>query len=713
MRWFILTLILSLPGLDAGTPTEAALEVLARLGTPEGGLATPEDLALSPFCSQRKLRVIEEHWKRRVLWLKSEKVVLGPGLEKIDGDLAGVLIQANPDDGPGSITMIALAMKEEKGHWKVAPLEGVFDNVGLGFGKKIRDRVSELERWMAFAKIDAVTSLQDEAVRKFRETLARSVDSAILEKADPGEAMRHFLDATRAGNTNEALVWMGLLERDEFSGREWEEEIRVTRLGMKNLEARRVWKLLTSGNVMKVIMDGDGDEEDFTYLVSFLSSFDVPPDDESRTPIRFHLVNTSKGWRVLLPAFFLHADESQNGHLEAHQEERNWEDRELSKEMGRVFEERNPQFREETAAGLLEGVGADLSRGELTTYLSRLFRETAGPVIEEDMAAEDGEEEDLEDIEPEGLEALDGKMWKRPPFAQKATDIDERRLGRYQEAIHWWAAARDGRERAKVEVQKLYQESDLAVGVLLIEPTQGSWKPVFQNVWMARDDDGWFVIPGLDQPMTNSIDPALAGVRENLTLKVKEELPAMAESYLAELWKSVTLLDPAGQAVPEEEGRKIMLDWRRLLAGGTMKQLLEKSAIRLAPENAGLSLRNLGHVRSGASAATVEDRYLGTRAAGPFRAFSLMVDEGRGLEMSCPMIVVVPTSDGPRVLVDAEIFLETNKAKRMRNAENLENLKKEMSPEDFAAFQELVTWHEENSRLTWETWNQQKAAQQR
>ena len=89
----------------------------------------------------------------------------------------------------------------------------------------------------------------------------------------------------------------------------------------------------------------------------------------------------------------------------------------------------------------------------------------------------------------------------------------------------------------------------------------------------------------------------------------------------------------------------------------------------------------------------------------------MMVDEGRGLEMSCPLLVVVATESGPRVLVDAELFLETNKAKRMRNEEMLDTIEAEMGKEDFAALQELVAWHEKTARPVWEEWNTQKSAE--
>ena len=719
MRLIVFSLILSTLGLSAGTPTEAALEVLKSFQNPDSPKGTPENLAISPFCGPVKLRSINDGWKRRSSWLLTEKVELSPGLEKIEGDLAAVLIQARPANSPDAATMVALGLREVKGEWKVAPIEGSFDNVGLGFGKDVRERTGALEHWMASERVSAIAALREVELKKFNDSLSQSVDPDLLKTDDAAEALQHFLNAAEDGRVNEVLVWLGLLERDEFSDRQWEKEIRVTRLGMKGQDARSAWRVLTSGSVMKVIMEGDGDEEDATYMVSFLSSFEVEPDDNTRTPIRFHLIKTTRGWRIQLPAFFSHADESSSGHRAAHREEFNWEDRELSKEMGRVFEEQNEAIRESNPGAVMKGIVAELQGRNLTGYLRRIYREVEKDEVEKPDEEGNPDEEEKPDEEAGELGLPDLEDLKELPqgarFRLRGNDevsaIDERRIGRYQEAVIWWGGAHDAEQRANVELKKVYQKEGLALGVIMIEPAIGSWEPSFVNVWMAREESGWAVIPGLERPMENSYDESLADVRKELWKEMKGDLVNMEESYLAELWKKVGMIDPKGAAVLEDDGRRVVTDWRLVLVNGSMMQLLEKSAIRKMPEKPSLLLRDLGFVRAGAAAATEPDRIIDSKAAGKFRGFSLMVDEGRGLEMSCPLLVIVSTEAGPRVLVDAEIFLETNKAKRMRNEEMLDTIEAEMDKEDFTALKELVAWHEKVARPVWDEWNNQKSAE--
>ncbi len=708
MRLIIFTLILSALGLSAGTPSDAALAVLQGLQEPEAPKGMPENLAISSFCGPLKLKSINDSWKRRAAWLVAERVELSAGLEKIEGDLAAVLIQARPANSPDLATVITLGLKLEEAGWKVASNEGTFENAGLGFGKEIRERREGLEHWMASERVSAIAALRERELKKFNEALAHSVDPDLLKTGEASEALQYFLNAAEDGRVNEVLVWMGLLERDEFSDREWDREIRVARLGMKGHDARKAWRILTSGSVMKVIMEGDGDEEDATYMVSFLSSFEVEPDNNTRTPIRFHLIKTTKGWRIQLPAFFSHADEGSSSHRAAHREEFNWEDRELSKEMGRVFEEQHEPIRDTSPEVVMNGIVDELKGSNLTGYLRRIYREIETEEVEQ---AEDEEAEELLEPDLDELKELPPAARFRLRGKDDVSAFDERRIGRYQEAVVWWGSAYDDEQRANVVLKKVYRKEGLALGLIMVEPAVGSWEPKFVNVWMASEETGWAVIPGMERPMENSYDQSLAEVRKALWKEMKSDLVKMEESYLAELWKKVGLIDPAGSAVSEEDGRQVVIDWRQMLVNGSMMQLLEKSAIRKMPEKPSLLLRDLGFVRAGAAAAAEPDRIIASEAVGRFRGFSLMVDEGRGLEMSCPLILVVSTNAGPRVLVDAEIFLETNKAKRMRNEEILDTIEAEMGKEDFVSLKELVAWHEKTARPVWEAWNTQKSTE--
>jgi len=708
MRLIVFIFLVSCFGAFAASPTDAALKVLTQLSKPDAPAGIPAGVMVSPFCGPGKLSAIEDAWKRRASWLAVEKVKLSSGVETIDGDLAAVLIQAIPENSPDAVTMIALGLKLEKGEWQVAPNEGSFQNVGLGFGKELRERVGRLEHWMASTRVNAVSDLKLAERKKFDESLKDSVDSKKLAVEDPELALQYFLESAEAGKLNEVLVWLGVLERDEFDDRQWDRELRVARLGLQGLDSRRSWRLLTSRKVMKVIMEGDGDEEEYSAMVSFLSSYEVEPDDNTRTPIRFRMLMTTNGWRVEMPGFFSHADESASAHRSAHRDNFSWEDRELSKRMGGVFEQKHEALRAESPEKLLDGIVSLMKEGAMVDYLRRIYREKEEPKKDEEEGGDDVDGEFVPDLEE--LEIPRGAQLRfRGGGNEEVSKIDERRFGRYQEAVNWWNKGMGRGEEVEAHKSELYLEEGMALGVLLVEPTGGDWTPEILKVWMGKDDDGWYVIPGVDRPLENSFDKSLAEVQDKLWEKVKGDIPKFEKEYFTRLWSKVATFDPKGNGVSEDEGRALVTKWRRVLATGTMMDLLDQSMISKVPEKPERLLNELKFVKAGAASSTVPDRILASKQEGKFTGFSMMVDEAGGHEMSCPLVIVAPSEKGPRVMADIELFLETNKAKRMRNFDNLDKIDANLDKGDAAAIQKLLEWHKKTAGPVWEEWNTQKA----
>ena len=70
----------------------------------------------------------------------------------------------------------------------------------------------------------------------------------------PLNAMQEFLNAAEAGKADAMIVWQGFLERESLPERNWEMNLKATRKGMVNQDKQRVWRLLTSQKVMKVII---------------------------------------------------------------------------------------------------------------------------------------------------------------------------------------------------------------------------------------------------------------------------------------------------------------------------------------------------------------------------------------------------------------------------------------------------------------------------
>ncbi len=683
MRWFILTFYLGSLGLFASEPSKAALQLFQKIQGADS-VQVNDELAISSFCGPEKRKLIRSRWEERISWLKGSDFELSPILEKIDGELAVVLLGARSEASPDAASVMALGLVKKGEEWKVTPLEGSFDNAGLGFGRAMRDRIKALEQWMVSEKISAAAKLRQEEQERFRKSMEGLVGLDKLKLEDPEDALVEFLKAAHAGETEQLLVWQGILERDQLPERDWDRDIRATRKGMGNQDFRSAWRVLKSNKVMKVIVEGHGDEEDANYLASFLSTFRTDPRNDTLNPVRFQMFMTDRGWRIRLPPYLAYDEESVAIHREAFDEQFEWEDRNSAREMGYVFEAENEAIRTAEPKEMLEGVMADLKAGDVHTFLQRHYRE------EERFDDEEGEDD--EEAEEDELE-LDNEK------------IDERRMERYREALTWWGSALGKKETVKVHLHKTYREGDLALGVFEVGTDESGWKPHYLNIWMAKEDDGWMLLPGVVIPLEHSIAPTLTEAQGKISEIYAADRAKVVKDFVAGVLKTFGIDDPTGAAIDEAGGRKIVEAWNEVALNGSVNDLILKSAVRAIPEDPEKFMRNIGYLRSSAAASDKPDRFLASMVAGRYRAFSMMVNARPEIEPSFPLVLVVPTKDGYRVLTDIELPLETNKGWSILNDDRIKALQAKLSEEDLASIVKLREWHQKVARPAWEQWN--------
>lgn len=694
MRWTVVYFLATSLRVFCGEPSEVALELLRGL---DGELTEPEvssSLAISRFCGPKKKESISGRWEDRASWAKAGNYSFELLREKVDGDLSSVLIGATSPNGPDVSVVISLGLVKKEDKWKVAPVEGSFENTGLGFGAGVKKRMRDLEAWMALERTSSMTNLLQSEMEKFRKEMEGAVSAETLSENNPKEVIRNFLAAAEAGNTDAMIVWQGFLERDSLPERDWEMHLRATRKGMANKDKQRVWRLLTSKKVMKEVVSGSGDQEEAEFLVGFLSSYETSPMDERLNPVRFQLNKTEQGWRVSLPAFFSYADQTSGAFRSARNDEFDWEDRKGVKQMFHVFEELNDAVRSKSPEALLEAVIGDLKTGSLNSFLQRHYREEE-QAIEVEKKFEDGEGQLL-------LQARNFGRRGNNPF-------DDRRSGRYIESVKWWGTSLKSTDTISARVAKFYKEEKIALGVLSLSGAGESWKPKYQRIWMRQDESGWMILPGDISPMLGTYpEKREKGVR-GLSAQFLNDEAKMEEEFLADVLKVLSLENPNGKVASQADAKKLVLEWRRIAREEDMMTLLKSSAVRMLPAKPTGLLSALGFVRNGAVTAVVPDEMIGTKAAGRFRGVSMMIGKGRGVR-ACPLILVVPTESGHSVLVDIELPLETNKGIRLMNDDRLEGLAEEMSKEDLAAIEELREWHQKLSRPVWDKWKSEQVA---
>lgn len=682
----------------SGEPSEVTLELLRGFDSQLSGAEISSSLAISSFCGPKKKNRIIELWEFRASWAKNGNYSFAPLREKTDGDLSAVLIGATSPNGPDVSMVISLGVIRKEGKWKVAPVEGSFENTGLGFEADLKTRVRDLENWMALERTSEMTNLLRSEMEKFRKKIEDAVSPEVLAGNDAKQVMQDFLTAAGAGKTDSMIVWQGFLERDSLPERDWEMHLKTTRKGMVNRDKQRVWRLLTSQRVMKVIISagtnkrevraGNRDQEKADFLVGFLSSYETAPMDERLNPVRFQLNKTDRGWRVSLPAFFAYADQDSRAFRTARNDEFDWEDREAVKKMFGVFEEMNDTIRAKTPESLLESIVVDLEMEDLDSFLQRHYREEKKADKEGEKPADGG----------------GGLLLQGVRIAGKGNPFDDRRSGRYIESVKWWGASLKSANPVSAGVVKLYRDEKIALGILSLSGSGENWKPKYKRVWMRQGISGWMILPGDVRPMLGTYpEEAEEGLR-GLSIQFVKDEAKMEEEFLADVLKVVGREDPEGKAASEVEAEILVKEWRRIAKEEDMVALLRISAVRKLPAKPTNLLRDLGFVRKGAAAAISQDKIIGSKFSGRFRGVSMMIDHGGGLDRACPLILVVPTEIGHRVLVDVELPLETNKGVRLLNDERLDSLAKEVSKKDLAAIEELREWHQKVSRPVWQEW---------
>jgi hypothetical protein len=670
MRLVGLFLFSSALSLFAGVPTDVLLQVLEKVKKGASDIEKLESLGISPFCGPNQKELIQKRWRNLAGWAEMEEATFTAGSEKIEGDFAAVVIAANGKSGPDYLRILGFGLRKKNGEWKIAPNEGSFANAGIGFEETQREQAREMERWLSKERFFQEEKFYRLALQELKKSLLVIVDAKVLKKAKAEEALEHFLAAVRAKKEKELLIWQGALEREADDEIDWERVTEAAEVGLKGKDRMRVWNLLTDPGVLQVKIESDLDPDESSILMGFITSKgNNMRRGTANEVIRFNLVNNGSGWRVKMPAFFAYANENQSIHYSAKQDEANWRDRQHSSELVSLFEKQFTARRGKTPEDLMGLLAKDFGKDDYREY-ARLLRR-------KEKAGEDAEED-----------------------AQRGGDPD----ALYVEAAKWWSDAKKAGGTAKLQVVKHEVKGDLALGIFR-SARETSWEPDFLFLWMMKTKDGWSFLPN-----SRGVPPKKTDDIKALEDYFKKEEKILKEDAEKNLLTGISIYVPEKSAPSKGIARKTALAWRKSLLSEDVMSLVGESGSIKIPGSPKKLLRDLTQSMKGARAGVVEDRLIDSKSEGAFHGVSMMVDAGRGLEMNCPLMVVAETEKGPRVLLDVELWLPTNRGKEFQNNDTFERLDKELGEEELASLKALFEWHKEVTRPVWDAWDAERNA---
>jgi len=175
----------------------------------------------------------------------------------------------------------------------------------------------------------------------------------------------------------------------------------------------------------------------------------------------------------------------------------------------------------------------------------------------------------------------------------------------------------------------------------------------------------------------------------------------------------VTLFDREAAAVPTDRANELVQLWREAVRGGRTLDALELGGLLRAPRKAKFLLQDIAQIIRGAEKSVLEDQLLGVETKGRLCGVSLLVDDAKGENVECPLVIVAPTGSGGRILLDVELGLPTNRGKELRNGDALEGAARTLEPNEVKDLKALMEWHEKLSRPIWEKWQRDRAEERK
>jgi hypothetical protein len=274
------------------------------------------------------------------------------------------------------------------------------------------------------------------------------------------------------------------------------------------------------------------------------------------------------------------------------------------------------------------------------------------------------------------------------------------------EAAELWSEVDGGGEERAVKLLETVAREHAAVAVLSrVDPAKVGWVEL-HGVLLLQGDEGWSISPGVSVP----------GEFETITDEQREDQEAAWESYsdrLPEFRKGAaaplreslaTWEGPTGDVVGEAEARALVQEYREGLKKDNNTGILAFCAVVDPDSGISNGLRTLSYEFRGARAASAPSEILACRSAEAWSGVSVYVPPEEHSEPSFPFYLVVPTADGPRLLIDIDLRLATNKGRSLLNERTLKRLEARLGDQQLQLVRKLFEGHLELSQKRYDEW---------
>ncbi|MEO8613809.1 MAG: hypothetical protein ABI600_01610 [Luteolibacter sp.] len=596
-------------------PGKVAIDFLEKVRLGKLDLTPGADTALSAQTADEKKREIAIRLQRMGRELGSDPLELGA--IKLDDNFAAVLIRKVGGFDPSRLQVFPVALVKNGTEWSAAPVPASFENAGAGYAIPLRKRLEILENWMLREQVIDLEKLRGEATERMRQKIQTRLTIDELQSFGATETEQRFLTACEHRDLPTVLGLLGGLSTNLPD--DWPARLKAADAAIPaGSQAKHPWRLLTSPDVLRVVVNREEDENSGLFSIACLD----PSTDDTRSSlprievVHFDLSKSNDGlWRIDPPVTFL-------------------QDSALNEE----------ETDEDSDADLLNGFPTRLRLTHPATP-----QPDARHIYQSFLASLKGE--NLPSLLQ--LTQLDDE----PKAALKACELA---------AQIWWTFHDPATVRHAMPLGFEEDETSAAGLFQLFSPLDPQ-KSDFRTLYFEKSKSGWLWVP----------DPAPA-TREKFQVQITADAKRWSGEWREQLLSdSFDFKDIAEQSPPtKEDAQKVVEAWLNATRSGDVKGALQLTTRLNDPDGGAAVLRNLGHEIISTRRNRGATEPCGIYQGKIWTAVGLKIDQGG--KPSFPLYPVIQTPQGPRILVEIDLF--ASRGREFLNKTALERLRKSGTP---------------------------------
>ncbi len=592
-------------------PGPAAIDFLEKVRLRKIRLESGGDTAISAHIGDEKRRQIERRLDRIARDLGDDPLEIGPVTQ--DGNFAAVIIRKVGGFDPSRLQVFPLALVKKDANWSVAPVPASFENSGTGYAPTLRKRLESLEDWMLREQVVDLEKLRAQSANRMRENIETRLPTERLKKTTVGEVAAGFMAACEQRDLPSVLGFLGGLSSN-FPD-DWALRLKAAEHALTaGTSVTQPWRLLIAPEVLRVVVAKNERKTDGDISIACLDP--ASTDDGSQEP-RIHLLHLKLAkshddlWRINLPQTFLLNEKPPAA--EADDEP----DSQLTDQFPAKWSADFPATPSPTAELAQSALVRALQEASLTTSLR---------------------------------------------LAKITSPIKEARVSCLAAARLWWRIREPSALRHAMPLA-LKVEENTAVGLIQIFSSKNPEQLDASPIYYQKSPSGWLWTP---EPHADVV----AEFKPWVDAETRRWPDHWQELLLAEM-QVLPHADPP-PAPTTEAARTCTESWLAAIRRGDVCEALSLTARLDDPNSRAIVLRNTGYEILSNRGTSQPPEITGVYQGEFSTAVSMRIlTDGKH---AYPLYPVVSTVNGPRILLEVDLFTSGKRSREFLNADALKRL---------------------------------------